>query len=141
MKPICKQRAGVLLLGAAVTLAGIPPTAGAFGFGASQFKYPPPYAGYPYPPRAIPPQGAAPQNTGPYGPAVPYGVPPGARNLRGMWGSGPGMSWGGDRSAWYKEVERRRRPHWRYTKDWVYTSPYDEPAEKKPSQPARPQSK
>lgn len=118
-----------LLIATALTMAYFPLPAGAFGFGASQYRYSPgPWGPYgPYPPQAAPRQGQA----SPAG--APFAPPPNARNVRGMWGSGPGMSWGGDRETWYKEIEKRRQPHWELTKDWVYTSPYEEPAKAAPS--------
>lgn len=117
----------VLLLATAV--AYLPMSAGAFGFGASRYEYPPgpPGAYGPYgaqPPQGSSPRGHAPGNMQRPGPA-PYGPPPNARNVQGMWGSGPGMSWGSpDRDAWYKEVEERRKRTWRWTDDWTYESPY-----------------
>lgn len=117
----------VFLLTTAVTVAYLPISAGAFGFGASKYKYPPapagaygPYGGYPA--QAPPAQGSAAPNARPQ---APYAPPPNARNVQGMWGSGPGMSWGSpDRDAWYKEVEERRKRQWKWTNDWAYESPY-----------------
>ena len=114
MKPL-----RVFLLAAAATVAYFPVSAGAFGFGASQHEYPP-----------------GPWAYGPYGPS-PYGPPPNARNMRGMWGSGPGMSWGprdpeADRIEREKRLEHYRNP-WKWTKDWHYVSPYkDAPPWKSP---------
>jgi hypothetical protein len=99
MKPL-----KVFLLATAVTVAYLPMSAGAFGFGASRHEYGPP-----------------PWEYGPYGP------PPYARNVQGMYGGGKGpvMSWGSSET----EAERQRklehyRNPWKYTKDWNYESPY-----------------
>jgi hypothetical protein len=137
MKPL-----KVCLLATAVTVAYFPISAGAFGFGASRYEYGPPpweygpYGGYP--PQGSSPQGPARPNARPYGPS-PYGPPPNARNVTGMWGSGPGMSWGprdpeADRAERAKRLEHYRNP-WIWTKDWTYESPYkdDAPPSEAPS--------
>ncbi len=116
----------IALLSAAVTLAGLPLAAGAFGFGASKHDYPPGPWGYgPY--GGPPPQAPGAQGQAAPGP-MPYGPPPGARDVRSMWGSGPGMSWG-PRDPEAAEAERaRKREHyrnpWKWTQDWKYESPY-----------------
>ncbi len=121
----------VFFLAAAVAAAYVPTSAGAFGFGASKHEYPPGPPGAYGPYGAQPPQGQSPQGYArpgmqPSGPG-PYGPPPNARNVQGMWGSGPGMSWGSaDREAWYKEIEERRKRPWKWTNDWVYESPYQD---------------
>ncbi len=125
----------IVVLATAVSAGSFPISAGAFGFGASRFEYmplPSPYGSYAPPPQ----QGQSRPYAPAYGQVPPYGPPPGARNVTGMWGSGPGMSWGSskeEREAWLREVERRRKPHWRYTKDWVYISPYAQPPKSAPS--------
>lgn len=124
MKP-----AKVLVLAASAVLTYLPVTAAAFGFGMSKYEYPPgPWAPYPpyapVPPQGSTPQGAAPQAASPY-PPRPYGLPPNARDVKAMWGSGPTMSWGHK----FKH-EPPKPPQWRYTKDWTYVSPYSEEASK-----------
>lgn len=118
----------VSLLATAVTVAYLPMSAGAFGFGAGRQEYAPvpwgPYGPYPAQPGQVPsPQQGAGQ---PY--PMPYGPPPGARNVQGMWGSGPGMSWG-PRDPAAAEAERQKklehyRNPWKWTRDWHYESPY-----------------
>ncbi len=115
----------ILVLAATTVVIYLPTTAGAFGFGMSKYEYPPgpwgPYPPYaPVPAQGSAPQGAPPQARSPY-PPRPYGLPPNARDVKAMWGSGPTMSWGHK----FKH-EPPKPPQWRYTKDWVYTSPYSE---------------
>jgi len=111
----------------------VPLTAGAFGFGATNDDYYGPWGPYgpygPYggqPPQGYPPPMYTPQNVPPYGP------PPGSRDVRGMWGSGPLMKWGGEDSRSRKKepeakpYERLREP-WQWHRPW--TSRYwDQPA-------------
>lgn len=120
----------VSLLATAAIVAYLPLSAGAFGFGASRYEYaPPPWAGY-GPQQGQPSQMPPAQQQGPGQPyPMPYGPPPGARNVQGMWGSGPGMSWG-PRDPAAAEAERQKklehyRNPWKWTKDWKYVSPYD----------------
>lgn len=122
-----------LALVASAALTCLPATVGAFGFGMTKYEYPPgPWGPYPpyaaLPPQAGAPQGATPQARPPY-PPYPPGLPPYARDVKGMWGSGPGMSWG------HKlKHEPPKPPQWRFTKDWVYTSPYAEGADSQKTQ-------
>jgi hypothetical protein len=105
------------VLAVAVTVAYFPLSAGAFGFGASKQEYPGQWGPYGPPPQGRTQPRYAPM---PYAPS-PYGPPPYARDVKGMWGSGPGMSWGSrDRG---KPTEPPA-PKWKWTKDWHYESPY-----------------
>ena len=123
----------IVSLGLVALATGLSQSAGAFGFGMAQHDYypPPPWvAPYgAYPPGQQVPQGPQGRPVTPGGmPPYPYGPPPGARNVRGMWGGGPGMSWGPGRKKleqWYREI-RNRKPDWVLTKDWQYRSPYAE---------------
>lgn len=101
----------------ALVALAVPVTAAAFGFGATQYDYPPPWGPYaPYP-------GAVPQpGYGPGGYPLP-GPPPGARDVRGMFGTGPGMKWGNrDRDAQPKEPEAK--PYERLHQPWQWGRPW-----------------
>jgi len=101
----------------------LPITANAFGFGMTNDDYYGPWGPYgpygPYsgnPPQSYPPPAFAPQHIPPHGP------PPGARDVRGMWGSGPLMQWGSrDKDQTprkiYKPYEKLREP-WEWSKPW-----------------------
>jgi len=132
----------LLVLATAVTVAHLPMSAGAFGFGASKHDYPPGPWGYgpAYPPPGQAPQTYAPPQAMPQRPG-PYGPPPGARDVRGMWGSGPGMGWGSrGREDRYRELDAARerdraRNPWKWSDAWEspyknappWVSPYDAP--------------
>jgi len=136
MKPIRSSLLGGLL---AVCL---PVTASAFGFGMTNDDYYGPWGPYgpygPYagnPPANYPPPAFRPQHQPPYGP------PPGARDVRGMWGSGPLMQWGSrDKEQKpkkvYKPYEKLREP-WQWSRPWPSMLGQDAPppAEFKPAPP------
>jgi len=101
-----------------------PATAVAFGFGATNDDYYGPWGPYgPYGPYAgtppvYAPPGAAPQNLPPYGP------PPGARDVRGMWGSGPLMQWGGEDSR-SRKTEPKAKPYAKLRESWEWERPWN----------------
>lgn len=123
-----------LVLAAAVIAAYLPMSVGAFGFGATKQDHPwgpyGPYGAYPPAGQAapgIPAQGQMSPGMSQGRPPAPpvFGPPPGARNIKGMWGSGPGMSWG-SRNRQDRAVPPQADPdRWSITKGWNYVSPYE----------------
>lgn len=120
----------------AIVAVALPVTSAAFGWGATKQEGPwnpyTPYGPYGPPPGSYVPQGYAPQ----WDPS--QGPPPWARNVKGVMGSGPGMTWGNPKRERPARKEEAAKPYERLHRPWTWSKPW--PSSPRYEQRSRPRA-